>query len=332
MTKNRSIALLAALALVTAVTTTDEALAATASGTTTATLVARVADPQPGPFGTSLEGAAFDSDGRFYFVDTTAAPDQPRLMTMDLTTHQVTSLYTNKDDKTTMLNCVGFAPDGSMYLCDLRGRIVKYDPATHGLTTVLDSVGGQAIVPDDLTIAPNGDMYIADYEGTPTAPTGRILLRPASGAPSVAVSGLVHPNGIVLTAKQDGVWIDEDLAGRLDHVGPGYSSPASAAVEITVHTVAYLSLGASAYADSLTVDGAGNVYLAVYGGGEVLEFNPDGVQTGRVVIPGDVPNVTHVAIRPGTRDAYVTASGKCGGYVYKFTALAPAPAHLPNGG
>jgi lactonase len=348
MKKNRIIALLAAVAAVTAVSTTSEAVATSASSailatsatpanvggasTTTATLVAKVADAQPGPFGTSLEGAAFDSNGTFYFVDTTAAPDQPRLMSMDLTTHKVTALYQDAKDTTSMLNCVGFAPGGDMYLCDLRGRIVKYDPATRRLSTVLDRVGGQAIVPDDLTIAPNGDMYIADYKGTPTAPTGRILLRPVSGAPSVAVSGLVHPNGIVLTGKQDGVWVDEDLAGRLDHVGPGYSSPASTAVEITVHTVAYLSLGSSAYADSLTIDGAGNIYLAVYGGSEVLEFNPDGVQTGRVVVPGDAPNVTHVAIRPGTRDAYVTASGKGGGYIYKFKALAPALPHMPNGG
>jgi|GEM_PF-2757374 len=347
MKKNRIIATIAALAAATIVSAGGEALATSSSAApasvvsgavvsaadhgsqTTAWLVAKVADAQPGIFGTNLEGAAFDSKGTFYFVDTTAAPDQPKLMSFDLATHHVTSLY---KDSTSMLNCIGFAPGDVMYLCDLHGRVVAFDPATHQLSTVLDKVAGKAIVPDDLTIAPNGDMYIADYQGSQAAPTGRILLRPATGKPSVAASGLVHPNGIVLTAKLDGVWVDEDLPGRLDHIGPGYSSPASTDVQITVHTASYLSLGAYDYADSLTVDGAGNIYLAVYGGSEVLEFNPAGVQIGRVTIPGAAPNVTHVAIQPGTRNAYVTASGKDGGYIYEFTALAAAPANTPNGG
>ena len=338
MKKNRIIALLAAVAAVTSVSASGEALATSGSALasdpsqTTATLVAKVADPQPGPFGASLEGPAFDGKGTFYFVDTTAATGQPMLMTMDLATDQVSTLYKNAPGQNTMLNCIGFAPDGVMYLCDLRGRIATFNPATQQLKTVLDRVGGQPVVPDDLTIAPNGDMYIADYKGTPAAPTGRVLLRPATGKPSVAAGGLAHPNGIVLTGKLDGVWVDEDLAGRLDHIGPGFSSPASTTLENVVHTVAYLGLGASDFTDSLTIDGAGNIYMAVYGGSEVLEFDPNGVQIGRVVVPGDAPNVTHVAIQPGTQNAYVTASGKDGGYIYRFTALAAAPAGAPNGG
>ena len=71
---------------------------------------------------------------------------------------------------------------------------------------------------------------------------------------------------------------------------------------------------------------------AVYGAGEVLKFSPAGVQIGRVTLPAAAPHVTHVAIEPGTRHAYVTASGPGGGYIYTFQALAAAPAGLPNGG
>jgi lactonase len=344
MKKNRvsTVLAVAATALI-AASATGEALATSTSSAkasrpdavanpsvTTATLVAKVAGVQPGVFGTNLEGAAFDGDGTFYFVDTTAAPGQAKLATLNLATHKVTTLYTDRTG--TMLNCIGFAPHHVMYLCDLRGRVVRFDQRTHKLVTVVTRVAGRTVIPDDLTIDKDGDLYIADYQGTPTAPTGRIVLRTASGALSVVVTGLAHPNGLVLTPRQDGVWVDEDLAGRLDHVGPGYSSPASRTVQITVHTAAYLSLGAADYADSLTVDGAGNLYLAVYGGSEVLEFDPNGVPVGRVVIPGDAPHVTHVAIQPGTRHAYVTASGPHGGYVYTFTALAAAPARTPNGG
>ena len=296
-------------------------------------LFAAVAPPDPGVFGTSLEGAAFDSQGRFYFVDTTAPSGQPKLMSLDLRSRQVTDLYT---DAGSMLNCIGFAPSGAMYLCDLGGRrVVAYDPATKQLSNVLTEVKGTSFVPDDMAIDGAGDMFVADYQGTPngpTGPTGRIVVRYANGTVDDPVTGLSHPNGIVFTADQSALWIDQDLSGTLDHVAWQFPSPASTTLVATLHTASYLSLGANAYTDSLTVDGAGNIYMAVYGAGEVLEFNPDGVQIGRVVFPGSAPRVTHVAIRPGTRDAFATASGPGGGYIYTFQALAPAPANAPNGG
>lgn len=296
----------------------------------TAQLFATVAPADPGVFGTSLEGAAFDSRGRFYFVNTTAPSGQPKLMSLDLRSRKVTDLYT---DSASMLNCIGFGPTGTMYLCDLKGqKIVSFDPGTGKLTDVLTSVANTPFVPDDITVDKSGDMYIADYQGTPTAPTGRILLRTATGPAVVALTGLSHPNGIVFTPDQTALWVDQDLSGTLDHVAEQLSSPASTTPAPTLHTASYLNLGANAYTDSLTVDGQGNVYMAVYGAGEVLEFNSSGVQVGKVMFPRSVPNVTHVAIQPGTRTAFVTASGPGGGYIYTFQALAAAPANTPNGG
>jgi lactonase len=296
---------------------------------TTAQLFATVAGPDPGAFGTSLEGAAFDKDGHFYFVDTTAPPGHPKLMGLDLATRKVNELYT---DSHSMLNCIGFDSHGTMYLCDLKGRIVSYNPGPRTLTDVLTSVCGTSFVPNDLAIDPADTLYIADYQGTPTSPAGRILTRSAAGVAEPALTGLVHPNGIVLTADRSALWVDEDLSATLDHVGWQLSSPASTTPAATVHKAAYLDLGANAYADSLTVDGQGNVYLAVYGAGEVLEFNSDGIQIGKVVFPDSAPKVTHVAIQPGTRRAFATASGPGGGYIFTFQALAAAPAGVPNGG
>lgn len=297
-------------------------------GQTVAQLFATVAPPDPGPLGTGLEGAAFDARGNFYFVDTEAPAGSPKLMRLDLNTRKVDDLYT---DSSSMLNCIGFAPDGTMYLCDLKGRVDTFDPATGTLTDVLDGRADGPIVPDDLAVAPNGDVYVADYQGTPGDPPGRIV-KLSGGKADTELSGLSHPNGIVFTPDYGALWIDQDLAGTLDHVAYQFRNPANLAPTPIPHTASYLSLGANAYADSLTTDGAGNVYLAVYGGGEVLEFNPRGVQVGKVSFPPGAPNVTHVAIQPGTRRAFATASGPGGGYVYAFTALAPAPANTPNGG
>jgi lactonase len=191
----------------------------------TARLFATVSGPDPGVFGTSLEGAAFDSAGHFYFVDTTAPAGQPKLMSLDLNSGKVSDLYT---DSGSMLNCIGFAPDGTMYLCDIKGgRVVSLDPATHTLTNVVTTVDcshettpcATSFVPDDLTIDGAGDLYIADYQGAPNSPTGRILVRPAGATAVPALTGLSHPNGIVFNPQQSAVWIDEDLSGKLDHVG-----------------------------------------------------------------------------------------------------------------
>ncbi len=137
----------------------------------------------------------------------------------------------------------------------------------------------------------------------------------------------VHPNGIAFLPDYSGVWIDQDLPSTLDHVAYQFPNPANQSPTPVAHTASYLSLGGNAYADSITTDGAGNIYLAVYGGGEVLEFNQNGIQIGTVSFPPSAPNVTHVAIQPGTRRAFVTASGPGGGHIYTFTALAPAPAN-----
>ena len=87
-----------------------------------------------------------------------------------------------------------------------------------------------------------------------------------------------------------------------------------------------------ASADSLQIDAAGNIYQALYDQGRVLILNPEGVPIEQVFVPernqGMHLKTTHVMLKPGTNEAYLTASGKGGAWIFKFRAPAGAPPNL----
>jgi len=283
-----------------------------------ARLVAKVAAADPPSafsYGTNLEGATFDPQGRLDFVDTTAPPGQPKILRLNLETKKVTTLYS---DDSSAFTCLAFDSENRMFLCDLGGgRIVRYHPQSHSLSKVPVHVPG-AIAPDDLAFDRADDMFITDYQGTPNEPTGRVIRRAPSGASSVLLDGLAEPNGIALTPDESAFWLSEDLANRVDYVSLSAFGTGTA----ILHVAQYLDIGAAAYADSITVDRAGNAYEAIWNAGEVLVYNPGGMIFGKVTLPKSAPWATHVAIKPGTRQAYVTTAGPGGGYIYRFKSLA----------
>jgi lactonase len=288
-------------------------------------LVDKVADDGTGPAGTSLEGASFNGrNDELYFADTTAATGAPKLLALNLATAQLTDLYT---DSSSALNCIVFRPSGIAYICDLGGhRIARFNPPTRRATFLHTNVKGQPIIPDDLTFNRRGDMYITDYRGSRRQASGSIVERTPSGALHVLVAHLVHPNGIALSPDGHTLWTDEDLLGKLVKIT---LSPRGAP---RTQTLSVPGIQPREYTDSLTTDSAGNIYMAVYGGDRVDVFDPAGRLERVVRVPASVPRVSHVAIKPGTRHAYLTTAGPSGGYIYTFRALAPAPAYEPNGG
>ena len=288
--------------------------------------VAKADPPSVYSYGTNLEGASFDRRGNFYFVNTTAQSGEPKIMRLSLRTKKVSSLFTNAASAFT---CVVFAPSGAIYVCDLgTGTVYKFNEAQRSLSPVLKDVDGTGVAPDDLAIAPDGTLDVTDYQGTPTNPVGRVISVRPNGAVKVVVSGLAEPNGIAFAAGGKALWLSEDLMNRLDLLALSpFGAPTPA-----LHVAQYLPLGAYQYADSITTDGAGHAYEAIWNGAEVLIYNADGRTIGRVVLPQRARWVTHVAIKPGTRRGFITTAGPGGGYIYTFRALAAATPDQPNGG
>jgi lactonase len=80
--------------------------------------------------------------------------------------------------------------------------------------------------------------------------------------------------------------------------------------------------------DSMTVDADGNAYVCINGQGRIVVLNPKGIPIANVLMPGRDEGmhllVTNLKFKPGTDEAYVTLSGKGGGWVYRFKGLAKA--------
>ncbi len=80
--------------------------------------------------------------------------------------------------------------------------------------------------------------------------------------------------------------------------------------------------------DSNKVDSAGNLYQGIQWGGRILILNAEGFPVANVVVPGREEGhllmTPNLAIKPGTCEGYMVASGPEGSWIYTFPTLAPA--------
>jgi lactonase len=273
-----------------------------------------------------VEGPAFDAAGNLWLTSVFGDPQGNRVFRVDLATGTVDAQYADADSN---LGAIAFHPDGTAYLADLgldrgRGRIA----ALHRdgtLTTVVDEHDGRGIHPDDLVFDRSGTLYFNDMQGNVVDPVGRILRRTPDGAVSLVADRLAAPNGIAFDPAFHRLWVSEHTANRLVTLEIGADGllddgtlPGSA---ITV--LSHLSGGE---VDSVTVDAAGNVYAAMYKAGRVEILDEQGYPIGTLWPEDDgarYPNTTHVAIQPGSTEAYLVAAGPQRASLFRFEALAP---------
>lgn len=264
------------------------------------------------------EGPAFDREGRLHFVS--AVPDATghtvfRLEADDRTVTPVVA-YANVG-----LASLVFHRDGRMFLADLfggpdgAGRIAVVGEDGE-VSTLVDEFEGTPIMPDDLIFDAEGRLYYNDFQGRAFTPTGRVIRLDPDGSQHLIMDGLAMPNGIALSPDARRLWITEHAKNRLVSFELDSTQPGS---DARVH--AHFSGG---MADSTTIDRAGTVYQAFFGGGRFEVLDHEANLVGVIRPPAGEPNTTHIAIRPGTRDGYYLAGGPAGISIGRFTALAEA--------
>lgn len=294
----------------------------------------KVAEPSPpGPYGqmTWLESPAFGKDGKLYFVDMFPASGEPKIARLDLDTKKVEGLYTDKDSA---FSSVKFSPhDGNMYICDyITGAVYRFDLEERKLEKTFDGVvEGYRIKTDDIAFDQDGFMYLSDNNGTLDKPSGKLVRLDQEGRnPAILYEGLAGGNGIAFAPDYTNMWISESKRSVINGVWLSNNGKSVSVIRVGMHVESGTS-----YADSLSVDSAGNLYQSLGDAGRVMIYSKHGDLVGIVTLKDGLPKpqllTTNVAIKPNSTDAYITVGGENGGYIYHFKALAPGGTQS-NGG
>ncbi|GAA3634012.1 SMP-30/gluconolactonase/LRE family protein [Kineosporia mesophila] len=271
---------------------------------------------------TLLEGPVFTPDGSLLVVDVTAPAGEPKVLTIDVRKRSVKGFLTDASSAWTSAQISPY--DGRLYLTDFAAGAIDSisldgdDPRVF----FTGQVDGAVMKPDDLTFDPEGNLYVSDTTGhdEPGGPDqGRIVRIDRDGQEATVLADeLPAPNGVSFDATYEGLWISEYSGNRIDRLGLTVGGKAVATQYPAVRVDAGL-----AQVDSNAVDASGNVYQMFHRQARVMVFgrNGDHLDTIDLPVPDDGDySATNLAIRPGTKDAYVTVSGPSGGFVYTFRA------------
>lgn len=223
-----------------------------------------------GPLHSFLEGPSFDRDGNLYCVDVCHG----RIFRISPAgTWDVFAEYDGHP------NGLKIHRDGRIFVADHKYGLLRFDPTTGKRTTLVEGTnesrfGGL----NDLVFADNGDLYFTDPgESAWENPNGRVFRLRTSGELDLLVSGLPYPNGLVLNAKQDVLYLA--VTRTLQVLRVPLLRDYRGAFKVGV----FLQLsGGLAGPDGMAVDDAGNLVVAHSGFGTAWMFSPLGEPIGRI--------------------------------------------------
>ncbi|MGO2052144.1 hypothetical protein CIK76_10520 [Glutamicibacter sp. BW80] len=273
-----------------------------------------------------LEGPTFGADGHLYLVDVVSGPGEPKLLKVDVTSKEVSSLYT---DDSGAYSSAQFSPkDGKLYLSDIAGgRIISMNAdGSEAETFFAGQVDGRRVSPDDIAFNEDGDLFVSDFTAFPGVPleaaqAGRIIRIDADSAKgSVVAEDLPSTNGISFNEDFTALWLSQYAANRIDLLKLNAQGTQAAAI----HPAVYVD-GGEAQVDSNAVDAAGNVYQMFEHDTRVDVYSPKGQLLAQVKMPEaaqGLDSATNIAIKPGTTEGFITVSGAAGGFIYTFESLA----------
>lgn len=209
---------------------------------------------------------------------------------------------------------LGFSPQGNFWLClyDAR-KLALYSPQGKALLEISNYQGRPFNGVCDLAIDSLGGVYFTD-SGNFTEdwhsgrPNGAVYYFSASGELLCVDHGLCFPNGIAIAQDGNKLYVNEHRLNRVveyKKLAEGRFGPRrtffACSDECLLAPESAFELGP----DGACIDGEGNVWVAHYGAGKLIQLHPDGRLLQSVLLPrGRKP--TNLACRPAERLLYVT--------------------------
>lgn len=223
------------------------------------------------------EGPAVARDGTIYFTDMPFGQDNGMILRYDPKTGKVT-VFTDNSGKS---NGLTFMADGAMVSCDGADgggrRLIRWSlPAGRGQTLTDRFEGKRFNSPNDLIVDLKGRIYFTDprYGGTEPRDLEReAVYRLGTDGTVIEITREVEkPNGIVLSPDQKTLYVGDHNNGG-NRLKPTDPEPKRGAMKVFAFPLneqgvvsgtrrTLVDFGRENGCDGMTVDMAGNIYLA----------------------------------------------------------------------
>ncbi|WJR80533.1 SMP-30/gluconolactonase/LRE family protein [Bradyrhizobium sp. NP1] len=224
---------------------------------------------RPGqPTDSFIEGPAFDAAGHLYVVDIPfgrifrIAPDGEWSLAIE---------YQGWP------NGLKIAPDGRVLVADYRHGIMEFDVRASAMRPLLTSRNSESFRGcNDLHLAGNGDIYFTDQGQTGLHdPTGRVYRLTTGGRLDCLLDTGISPNGLVLDPSETVLFVAmtrDNAVWRLPFMKDGSVSKVGR----------FCALFGASGPDGMTMDDAGNLFVAHASLGHVFVFAPNGECIARI--------------------------------------------------
>lgn len=222
-----------------------------------------------------LKGAIFDSNGNLLFCDVS------KRQIIRLTPNKELSVLLELPDLAP--GGLSFHPDGRLFMAALdlekgKGAIQAWSPSTGKIETIIPVKAGYW--PNDLVFTPDGGFYFSNFKRNTATPAGGVYhVSPDFRKITPVMPNLDQANGVALNPDNKILWATEFAQNRLHRAvlaDPVTITPVGSAAPFHFTGIT---------PDSMRVDKAGNVYLALYGQGRVMVFNERGLPIRQILLP-----------------------------------------------
>ena len=233
------------------------------------------------------EGPAFDRNGNLFVVDVDTGDISK------ISPEGQVKIFINTGGAP---NGAKFHANGDLYVADRKKGIIAIS-SDGKIRVIVDHYEGKKFYgPNDLIFDSKGNLYFTDPHGSSAEnPFGCVYRLSSSGELTCLASGLAFPNGLVLSKDEKFLFVANTRKNRILRY----------VLDPPVRSYIFSQLSGGWGPDGLAFDVAGNLYVAHYGGGDVIILNPKGEIVERVPVGGGHP--TNVAFGgPDRKTLYVT--------------------------